>query len=104
MIHQLKATDRPADVEEKLQERAQKLLLKLKDTGDGATSLGKAMEGDASQLITDIVSCARATDVWMRDVTATATQIVEKYNGLRQEQITLQTRYNELVFLPLTYS
>ena len=91
-IHQLKATDRPADVKAKLQERAHEVFLKLRDTCDGTMSLLEAMHGDASQLITDILSCAETTDVWMREVTATATQIVEKYHDLRQEHIAVQTR------------
>ena len=91
-IYQLKATDRPADVKAKLRERGHELFLKLRDTCDGTMSLLEAMECDATQLITDILSCAEVTDVWMRDVTATATQIVQKYNDLQQEHITLQTR------------
>ena len=102
-IHQLKATDRPTDVEVMLLRRARDLFLKLKDTSDGALSLPEAMEGDASQLIEDIFSCSSTIDAWMRDVTATATQIVGKYNDLQQKHITLQTRYYKLVFLRRMY-
>ena len=91
-IDQLKATDRPADVAEKLRERGQHLLGKLEAARKGALILSEDMPGDASQLITDVISCERTVDVWMRDVTATATQIVEKYNDLQQDNLTLQTR------------
>ena len=91
-IDQLKATDRPADVEQKLRERGQELLDKLMDTCAGIKRLPKAMRGDTSQLIKAMFSSLRTTDLWMRDVTATATQIVEKFNELQQDQITQRTR------------
>ena len=100
-IDQLKATDRPADVKAKLQERAQEMLRKLCANSDCAKHLRSAMPGHATQRIRVIGRCEQAIDAWMRDVTASATQIVEKYKHLRQEHITLQTRYNKLVFLPL---
>ena len=89
-IYQLKATDRPADVAEKLRERGQKLLRRLEGT-DHATKCLRTPD-DATQLIKDIASCRRAVDVWMRDVTATATDIVVKFSDLQQENIALQTR------------
>ena len=91
-VDQLKATDRPADVEQKLRERGQQLLDKLMDTCAGIKRLPKAMRGDTSQLIKAMFSSLRTTDLWMRDVTATATQIVEKFNELQQDQITQRTR------------
>ena len=91
-IDQLKASDRPTHVEQKLRERGQQLLDKLMDTCAGIKRLPKAMRGDTSQLIKAMFSSLRTTDLWMRDVTATATQIVEKFNELQQDQITQRTR------------
>ena len=91
-IYQLKATDRPADVSEKLRERGQKLLRKLEATDHATKCLRKVTPDDATQLIKDIASCRRAVDVWMRDVTATATEIVVNFSDLQQELIALRTR------------
>ena len=91
-IYQLKATDRPANVKVMLQERAYELLDELLDTEDETIRLRKATSDDVTQLIGDIDSCQQALDVWKRDVTATATEIVVKFNDLQQEIIALQTR------------
>ena len=91
-IHQLKATDRPTDVKAKLQECAQEMLGKLCANKDWAKYLCPAMPGDAAQRIREIGRCEQAIDAWMRDVTATATEIVAKFNGLQHEHIALLTR------------
>ena len=91
-IYQLKATDRPANVKDKLKKRAKKLLTKLKDTCDGAMSLHSITPDDLTQLIEDIDTCREAVVAWKRDVRATATEIVVKFNDLQQEIIALQTR------------
>ena len=92
-VDQLKATDRPADVAEKPRERGQKLFIKLMDTRDGTKRLLKDMPAsDTIPLIKDMISFVRTIAVWERDVTATATQIVEKFNELQQDQITQRTR------------
>ena len=91
-IDQLKATDRPADVEEKLRERARSLIGNLMDTHNMTKYLLKTMPDNAKQLRRDIESCSKATMAWTRDVTATATQIVEKFNDIQQEEISLRTR------------
>ena len=91
-IYQLKATDRPADVSEKLRERGQQLLGKLMDTQEKTMFLHKYTPDDLTQLIKDIASCRRALEAWMRDVTATATEIVVNFSDLQQEHIALRTR------------
>ena len=91
-IYQLKATDRPADVSGKLWERAQKLLGELLETDHATKRLNAITPDDLTQLIKDIASCRRAIDVWMRDVTATATEIVVNFSDLQQELIALRTR------------
>ena len=92
MIHQLKATDRPADVKAKLKKRAESLLRKLARINDAAKRMLNVMPDDTIQLIKDIESCSTMVVVWINDVEATATQIVEKFNDLRQEDITLRNR------------
>ena len=91
-IHQLKATDRPADVKAKLKEHAESLLRKLARINDAAKPMLRVMPDDTIQLIKDIESCSTMVVVWINDVEATATQIVEKFNDLRQEDITLRNR------------
>ena len=91
-IYQLKATDRPADIEEKMRKLAMKLFEKLLYTFDKTLLLRTATPDDITQLITAIYSCARALDGWMSDVTATATEIVVKFSDLQQEHIALRTR------------
>ena len=91
-IHQLKATDRPADVKAKLKEHAESLLRKLARINDAAKRMLNVMPDDTIQLIKDIESCSTMVVVWINDVEATATQIVEKFNALRQEDITLRNR------------
>ena len=91
-IHQLKATDRPADVKAKLKKRAESLLRKLARINDAAKRMLNVMPDDTIQLIKDIESCSTMVVVWINDVEATATQIVEKFNDLRQEDITLRNR------------
>ena len=91
-IHQLKATDRPADVKAKLKAHAESLLRKLARINDAAKRMLNVMPDDTIQLIKDIESCSTMVVVWINDVEATATQIVEKFNDLRQEDITLRNR------------
>ena len=91
-IYQLKATDRPANVKDKLKKRAKKLLAKLKETCDGALNLHSVTPDDLTQLIEDIDTCREAVVAWKRDVKATATEIVVKFSDLQQELIALQTR------------
>ena len=91
-IYQLKATDRPADVAKKLRKYAQERLDQLLQTKDVTKYLRQDTPDDLTQLIKDIASCRRAVDVWMRDVTATATEIVVNFSDLQQEHIALRTR------------
>ena len=91
-IHQLKATDRPADVEAKLQKRAQRMLYNLCTSNNWTKLLQPAMPSHATQRIVDIGRCEQAIGAWRRDVTATATEIVAKFNDLLQEDVTLRIR------------
>ena len=91
-IHQLKATDRPTYVKAKLKKRAKTLLRSLRRINDAAKSLLEVIPEDTIQLIQDIESCSTLVVVWMDDVEATATQIVEKFNDLGQEEIALRNR------------
>ena len=91
-IYQLKATDRPADIEEKMRKLAMKLFEKLLYTFDKTLLLRTATPDDITQLITAIYSCARALDGWMSDVTATATEIAAKWQNILHEDVTLLVR------------
>ena len=91
-IHQLKATDRPADVKARLQKRAQKMHCDLCTSKYLANHLRSAMPSQVTQLVTDIGHCQQAIYAWRRDVTATATEIVAKFNDLLQEDVTLRIR------------
>ena len=91
-IHQLKATDRPTEVKAMLQKRGQQLLLKLCARNRRAQSFCQVMSGDAAQLITNIGRCEQAIDAWMRNVTATATEIVAKFYDIQQEYVTLRVK------------
>ena len=50
------------------------------------------MPSQVTQLVTDIGHCEQAIDAWMSDVTATATEIVAKFNDILEEDVTLQIR------------
>ena len=92
-INQLKATDRPTEVKAMLQKRSQQLLLKLCARNRRAQSFCQVMPGDAPhQLIKNIGRCEQAIDAWMRNVTATATEIVAKFYDIQQEYVTLRVK------------
>ena len=93
MIHQMKATDRPTEVKAMLQERRELLLRKLSSNKRKAKSYCRLIPGDAPhQLVRNIGCWEHAIDAWMRDVTATAIEIVAKFNELQHEHIALLTR------------
>ena len=92
MIHQMKATDRPTEVKAMLQERRQEMSRQLCASNNRAKLFCQVMPGDATQLIMNIGRCGQAIDAWMRDVTATATEIVAKWHDILQEDVTLRIR------------
>ena len=91
-IHQLKATDRPADVKAVLQSHSEKLLRVVCDFKSKAKSVCPVMPGDVAQLIRNIGRLEQAMDAWMRDVTATATEIAAKWQNILHEDVTLRVR------------
>ena len=91
-IHHLKADDKPAEVKARLEVHARKLIRKFCAIDHRAKRLFRAMPHEVNRIISDTGRCEQALQFWMRDVTATATQIVEKFNELQQDQIALRTR------------
>ena len=91
-IHQLKATDRPVDVKAILQNHSEQLLLMVCECKRKAKSVCPITPGDAAQLIRNIGRLEQAMDAWMRDVTATATEIAAKWQNILHEDVTLRVR------------